>query len=155
MRRQSKPTQGKRAVGYIRVSNDSQIDGFSLDAQRSEIERWCRQRGYVLVETYADEGVSARTDKIAKRPALLRLLEDADLGNFDIVVVSMLNRWARNMGVQRQALSRLGEAKVGFALFATRIEDVIDFADQKLTMPPKSTWFDPKPLDGLVTYDFE
>jgi len=49
----------------------------------------------------------------------------------------------------------LGEAKVGFSLLATRIEDVIDFADQKLTMPPKSTWFDPKPLDGLVTYDFE
>jgi len=48
-----------------------------------------------------------------------------------------------------------GEVKVGFALFATRIEDVIDFADQKLTMPPKSTWFDPKPLDGLVAYDFE
>jgi len=48
-----------------------------------------------------------------------------------------------------------GEAKVGFALFATRIEDVIDIADQKLTMPPKSTWFDPKPLDGLVAYDFE
>ena len=94
MRRQSKPTQGTRAVGYIRVSNDSQVDGFSLDAQRSDIERWCRQREYVLVETYADEGVSARTDKIAKRPALLRLLEDADLGNFDIVVVSMLNRWA-------------------------------------------------------------
>ena len=47
-----------------------------------------------------------------------------------------------------------GEAKVGFTLLATRIEDVIDFADQKLTMPPKSTWFDPKPLDGLVAYDF-
>ena len=47
-----------------------------------------------------------------------------------------------------------GEAKVGFSLLATRIEDVIDFADQKLTMPPKSTWFDPKPLDGLVAYDF-
>jgi uncharacterized protein (DUF1015 family) len=49
----------------------------------------------------------------------------------------------------------LGEAKVGFSLLATRIEDVMDFADQKLTMPPKSTWFDPKPLDGLVAYDFE
>ena len=48
-----------------------------------------------------------------------------------------------------------GEAKVGFSLLATRIEDVMDFADQKLTMPPKSTWFDPKPLDGLVVYDFE
>ena len=48
-----------------------------------------------------------------------------------------------------------GEAKVGFSLLATRIEDVIDFADQELTMPPKSTWFDPKPLDGLVAYDFD
>ena len=47
-----------------------------------------------------------------------------------------------------------GEAKVGFSLLATRIEDVIGFADQKLTMPPKSTWFDPKPLDGLIAYDF-
>ena len=48
-----------------------------------------------------------------------------------------------------------GEARVGFSLFATQIEDVINFADKKLTMPPKSTWFDPKPLDGLVAFDFE
>ena len=48
-----------------------------------------------------------------------------------------------------------GEAKVGFALFATQMENVISFADKKLNMPPKSTWFDPKPLDGLVAYEFE
>ena len=48
-----------------------------------------------------------------------------------------------------------GDAKVGFSLFATQMEDVISFADKKLTMPPKSTWFDPKPLDGLVAFDFE
>tara|TARA_B100000029_G_scaffold364000_1_gene357150 strand:+ start:1605 stop:2834 length:1230 start_codon:yes stop_codon:yes gene_type:complete len=48
-----------------------------------------------------------------------------------------------------------GQASVGFSLFATQMEDVISFADKKLTMPPKSTWFDPKPLDGLVAYDFE
>ena len=48
-----------------------------------------------------------------------------------------------------------GKASVGFSLFATQMEDVISFADKKLTMPPKSTWFDPKPLDGLVAYDFE
>jgi len=48
-----------------------------------------------------------------------------------------------------------GEAKIGFSLFATKMEDVINFADKKLTMPPKSTWFDPKPLDGLVAYDLE
>ena len=27
-------------------------------------------------------------------------------------------------------------------------------ANQNLTMPPKTTWFDPKPLDGLVVYEF-
>jgi len=48
-----------------------------------------------------------------------------------------------------------GEAEVGFALFATQMKNVISFADKKLNMPPKSTWFDPKPLDGLVAYDFE
>tara|TARA_Y100000590_G_scaffold381161_1_gene450131 strand:+ start:445 stop:1647 length:1203 start_codon:yes stop_codon:yes gene_type:complete len=48
-----------------------------------------------------------------------------------------------------------GEAKVGFALFPTQMENIISFADKKLNMPPKSTWFDPKPLDGLVAYDFE
>ena len=48
-----------------------------------------------------------------------------------------------------------GESDIGFSLFATQIEDVISFADKRLTMPPKSTWFDPKPLDGLVAYDFE
>ena len=47
------------------------------------------------------------------------------------------------------------EAKIGFALFATQMKNVISFADKKLNMPPKSTWFDPKPLDGLVAYDFE
>ena len=47
------------------------------------------------------------------------------------------------------------EVKVGFALYATQMENVISFADKKLNMPPKSTWFDPKPLDGLVAYDFE
>ena len=49
----------------------------------------------------------------------------------------------------------LGEVKVGFALYATQMENVISFADKKLNMPPKSTWFDPKPLDGLISYEFE
>ena len=48
-----------------------------------------------------------------------------------------------------------GEAKIGFSLYATQMENVISFADKKLNMPPKSTWFDPKPLDGLLAYDFE
>ncbi|MDC0057159.1 DUF1015 family protein [Alphaproteobacteria bacterium] len=44
---------------------------------------------------------------------------------------------------------------VAFSIFPTHIDDVIKVANQKLTMPPKTTWFDPKPLDGLVVYEFK
>ena len=44
---------------------------------------------------------------------------------------------------------------VAFSMFPSQIEDVMKVADNKLTMPPKSTWFDPKPLDGLVVYEFD
>ena len=43
---------------------------------------------------------------------------------------------------------------VAFSIFPSDITDVIRVADNSLTMPPKSTWFDPKPLDGLVVYEF-
>ncbi len=44
---------------------------------------------------------------------------------------------------------------VAFSIFPSEITDVIKVADNNLTMPPKSTWFDPKPLDGLVVYEFD
>ena len=115
MRRpKSKKVKGNRAVAYIRVSDESQIQGYSLDAQRAEVARWCERNGYELVLVYADEGVSAHTDNIEKRPQLLKLLEDARQEKFDIVVVHTLDRWARNIGVQRLALKKLGECEVGF-----------------------------------------
>ena len=43
---------------------------------------------------------------------------------------------------------------VAFSIFPSHIEEVMRVADNNLTMPPKSTWFDPKPLDGLVVYEF-
>tara|TARA_B100001123_G_C14950355_1_gene883420 strand:- start:371 stop:823 length:453 start_codon:yes stop_codon:yes gene_type:complete len=44
---------------------------------------------------------------------------------------------------------------VAFSIFPSNINDVIEVADNNLTMPPKTTWFDPKPLDGLVVYEFD
>ena len=43
---------------------------------------------------------------------------------------------------------------VAFSIFPSSVADVMKVADNDLTMPPKSTWFDPKPLDGLVVYEF-
>ena len=116
-------TKTIKAVGYIRVSDDSQVEGHSLDAQRREITRYCQSQGYDLVRIYSDEGVSAHTDRIEKRPELTRLLEDAQHRMFGIVVVHTLDRWARNSGVQRQALQVLGQCDIGF----TSITENFDF----------------------------
>jgi len=105
----------KRAVAYVRVSDDSQIDGYSMDAQQSEIERWCERRGYCLVKIYKEAGVTAHSDRIEERPELVRLLNEADRQDFDIVLVHSLCRWARRLRIQIQALDRLAKAKVDFA----------------------------------------
>jgi uncharacterized protein (DUF1015 family) len=45
-----------------------------------------------------------------------------------------------------------GKAAVAFALFPTGIRDLMAVADAGLLMPPKSTWFEPKLADGLLTH---
>ncbi len=47
---------------------------------------------------------------------------------------------------------REGKAKVGFFLYPVDINDLMKIADMGIIMPPKSTWFEPKLKDGLVTY---
>lgn len=44
------------------------------------------------------------------------------------------------------------QATVAFSLCATSIEDLIAIADSNNIMPPKSTWFEPKLVDGLLTH---
>ncbi|MEN8205702.1 MAG: DUF1015 family protein [Pseudomonadota bacterium] len=44
-----------------------------------------------------------------------------------------------------------GEMAVAFSMHATRMEDLMAVADAGEVMPPKSTWFEPKLADGLVS----
>ena len=45
-----------------------------------------------------------------------------------------------------------GEAKVAFSLHPVSIQQLFDIADNGNVMPPKSTWFEPKLRDGLLTH---
>jgi uncharacterized protein (DUF1015 family) len=45
-----------------------------------------------------------------------------------------------------------GEAKVAFSLHPVSIQQLFDIADSGSVMPPKSTWFEPKLRDGLLTH---
>lgn len=44
------------------------------------------------------------------------------------------------------------DMKVSFAMFATTIDDIMSIADRGMIMPPKSTWFEPKPRSGLFIH---
>ncbi|MEA3411421.1 MAG: DUF1015 family protein [Pseudomonadota bacterium] len=44
-----------------------------------------------------------------------------------------------------------GEMAVAFSLYPTRMDDLMSVADAGEVMPPKSTWFEPKLVDGLVS----
>ena len=45
-----------------------------------------------------------------------------------------------------------GEMKAAFSLYPVSIQQLFDIADSGQVMPPKSTWFEPKLRDGLLTH---
>lgn len=45
-----------------------------------------------------------------------------------------------------------GEMKIAFSLYPVSIEQLFDISDSGNVMPPKSTWFEPKLRDGLLTH---
>ena len=45
-----------------------------------------------------------------------------------------------------------GEMAVAFALFPTSMDDLMAVSDAGGIMPPKSTWFEPKLADGMVSH---
>ena len=45
-----------------------------------------------------------------------------------------------------------GEMRVAFSLHPVHIQQLFDIADTGNVMPPKSTWFEPKVRDGLLTH---
>jgi uncharacterized protein (DUF1015 family) len=47
---------------------------------------------------------------------------------------------------------RSGEMAVAFALYPTQMTDLMAVADAGKIMPPKSTWFEPKLADGMVSH---
>ena len=45
-----------------------------------------------------------------------------------------------------------GEMKVAFSIYPVTMEQLFNIADSGNVMPPKTTWFEPKLRDGLLTH---
>ena len=57
--RKSAITSPSRAAVYHRVSNEEQVEGYSLDARQRAIAAYCLAHGWEIVREYRDEGKSA------------------------------------------------------------------------------------------------
>ena len=119
---------GRRAARWIRESTTEQFDAYGPDGQRerqdSAIGRW----------QLADTGLVyevAVSGKIAWRsPAMLRMLDDARAGAFDVLVVGYSDRWQRNL---RRTLEILEDVlhPAGVAVL---------FADRRLLSSDPDEW---------------
>ncbi|WP_334164727.1 recombinase family protein [Phenylobacterium sp.] len=82
-----------RAASYLRMSTEHQ--NYSLANQADAIAAHAAARGYVLVRTYADQGISGLS--LRGRAGLKRLLADVVGGRADygVVLVYDVSRWGR------------------------------------------------------------
>lgn len=86
-----------RCAIYDRVSTDMQVkEGLSLEAQKAALTDYALSHGYEIVGYYADEGITARK-KMQNRRDLLRLLRDVEADRIDLILVTKLDRWFRNI----------------------------------------------------------
>jgi site-specific DNA recombinase len=83
-----------RAVVYCRVSTQEQIQGYSLDKQEEECINLIKKSGYQFVESYVDDGYSA---KDTNRPALQRMLGEMSKHAYDMIVVWSTDRLTRDI----------------------------------------------------------
>ena len=58
---------------------------------------------------------------------------------------------ARGTG-ELERLVDSGQAAVAFSLAAVTVDELLAISDMGDIMPPKSTWFEPKLRDGLLTH---
>ena len=91
----SQKPQTIRAVGYVRVSTELQVnEGVSLETQRVRIRAHCVAHEIDLIEIISDDGISAKS---LDRPGLRRALWMLDAGKADAVVVVKLDRLTRSV----------------------------------------------------------
>lgn len=103
----------QRAAIYARVAIQPQDQpNAALDEQTAACAAYCTAHGYTGVDRYIDAGYSGNTDQ---RPALGRLLRDAEAGAFDTVVVADLARLARDERLQADLLADLRRTGVAVA----------------------------------------
>lgn len=131
-----------RAVLYLRLSKEDRDkltegdDSASIKNQRLLLTDYALEHNYRIVEVYSDDDESGLYDT---RPDFERMLVDARLGKFDIVIAKSQSRFSRNMEHIERYLHR------DFPNLGIRFIGVVDGADTFNAGNKKS-----RQINGLV-----
>ncbi len=82
----------KRVALYLRVSTDRQ----TVENQAKALEAIAAHRGWEIVATYSDKGISGTKGR-KDRPQFDQMLKDASRGQFDIIMAFALDRIGRSL----------------------------------------------------------
>lgn len=83
-------------ASYCRVSTDKDDQANSFESQRRYFQEYInRQPDWELYLTYADEGITGTSTK--KRAAFNRMIRDARLGKFRLILTKEVSRFSRNI----------------------------------------------------------
>src|SRR5580700_4061531 len=110
-----------RAAIYARVSTTNH--GQDVSMQTRDLEQFAHARGWRLVESYLDLGISGSKDK---RPELDRLMADAHKRRFDIVIVWRFDRFARSVSHLLRALETCNALGVAFVSLSEQMDTTAD-----------------------------
>ena len=93
---------------YKRVSTTMQIDGYSLDAQKSRIKAFADYNDYEIVREYEDAGKSGKS--IEGRIQFNQMMDDIKSGKDGVsfVLVFKLSRFGRNAADVLSTLQVMG-----------------------------------------------
>ena len=113
-----------RAVIYARVSSQIQKDKQTIASQLSTLPAYVASQGWKLVkpvDTYVDDGRTAKSGHLEKREGWRRLVKDMAAGLFDVVVVVDQDRLTRSedMIERAQILGAFQRADVKIAVAST------------------------------------
>lgn len=104
--------EGQRAAIYLRVSTS---DRQTTENQRMALSTVAARRGWVIVQTYEDTGISGAKGR-DKRLAFDQMLKDAVRRKFDICMVWSIDRLGRSVLHVANAMAELDAA--GVALYS-------------------------------------
>lgn len=109
MKKNEAATSLVRVALYIRVSGEEQkMHGLSLEAQQERLEKYARERGWVISGVYIDAAKTARKH-LHKRIEFQKMIESVKRNEVDILLFCRLDRWFRSVADYYKVMEILHE----------------------------------------------